>query len=1231
MAFTREAEFEQALIDLLTTKGWEKKILKNYSEKDLIQNWADILYSNNRSRDRLNNYPLTETEMRQIIEQIETLKTPMRLNSFINGGSVSIKRDNPDDKEHYGKEVSLKIYERREIAAGQSRYQIAEQPKFPTKSKILSDRRGDLMLLINGMPVIHIELKKSGVDVKQAAHQIEKYAGEGIFTGLFSLVQIFVAMNPEETLYFANPGPEGKFNPSYYFHWADFNNEPVNEWRRIGSTLLSIPMAHQLIGFYTIADDTDGVLKVMRSYQYYAANKISDTVANTDWTSGNQLGGFIWHTTGSGKTMTSFKSAQLIASSKDADKVIFLMDRIELGTQSLTEYRNFAGGGLTEEQKRDTVQGTEDTHVLITKLKSTNPSDALIVTSIQKMSNISEESALLKSADLDIIRKKRLVIIIDECHRSTFGDMLITIKETFPKALFFGFTGTPIHKENQKHMATTNMVFGNELHRYSIADGIRDKNVLGFDPYKVLTFKDNDIRQAVALDKANAQSVEEALADEKKKAIFLDFMQNVPMAGHEKEDGTYVKGIEDYVPNTQYRTDEHQKKVVEDIVQNCTVLSQAGKFHAIFATNSIPEAIDYYQRFKKAAPEIKVTALFDPSIDNTEGWKIKEDSLRELVEDYNTRYGQDFTIPTFARMKKDMADRLAHKKPYERIDREPEKQIDILIVVDQMLTGFDSKWINTLYLDKMLQYENIIQAFSRTNRLFGPEKPFGTIKYYRKPHTMERNIEKAVKLYSGDKPLGLFAMRLPFNLKKMNETYADIKNVFISAGIPDFEKLPEDVPSKKKFAKLFGQFNRFMEAARIQGFTWDQPEYEYNDEETGKAETISVALDEQTYNILLTRYKELAGPGPGPGPDEEPYDLDGYLTTIDTGKIDTDYMNSRFEKYMKLLYTNGPNAEELKKAENELHKTFATLTQEEQKYANIFLHDIQNGDVAVVAGKSFRDYITDYISRAKNDQIHQLAEAVGLDEDMLRGMMNYNITEANINEFGRFDALKETVDKTKAKAYLERISGEKIPMPKVNMRVDKLLRKFLIDGGMELQAAEEAPSHAAGTIYQFNNKPISSTDYNISTLPTHYGVAAGKKGYISIQHLDNWVFYLGQNADSLKEETCGKWMYFFDDAEKAAKLCKEAVENGIVAEAKHSDASSGVCCFYSNGDDMEAHRRTIQFFLDHQLIRKKGDGTLYNISFKYDRQTHAGEYGEDFHPEISLNLFVDLKNGEWKK
>ncbi|MFV8986641.1 type I restriction endonuclease subunit R, EcoR124 family [Serratia fonticola] len=1052
-----EAQFEQVFVEVLTNKGWEPEILKNKTEADLLQNWANILFENNRQRDRLNDVPLTNTEMQQIIEQIKELKTPLKLNGLINGKTVAIKRDNPADILHMGKEVSLKIYDRQEIAAGQSRYQIVQQPKFERGSPLRNDRRGDVLLLINGMPVIHVELKRSGIPVSQAVNQIEKYSKEGVFSGLFSLIQVFVAMEPNEAKYFANPGLDGKFNRDYQFNWADFNNEPMNHWKDIASTLLSIPMAHQLIGFYTVADDTDGVLKVMRSYQYYAANAISDKVAKTNWqqlgsaaNNPDRLGGYVWHTTGSGKTMTSFKSAQLIAQSKDADKVIFLMDRIELGTQSLTEYRNFAGDG-------EDVQATENTHVLITKLKSTAPADTLIVSSIQKMSNIFEavddEGAATNSADIEKIRAKRLVFIVDEAHRSTMSGgkdnkdgMLIKVKKTFPAALFFGFTGTPIHDENHVNNNTTADVFGNELHRYSIADGIRDGNVLGFDPYKVCTFKDKDLRQAVALEQAKADSVADAMSTAVKKKKFNYFMNDVPMAGHKDATDKYIKGIENYVPKEQYLTADHQEKVVEDILAEWDVLSQANKFHAILATSSIAEAIDYYRRLKAAKPELKISALFDPHIDNDgsgdRDLTFKGDGLDEIMADYNARYGQDFDFSRHAAFKKDLAARLAHKKPYERIHTEPSKQLDLLIVVDQMLTGFDSKWLNTLYLDKVIKYQNIIQAFSRTNRLFGPDKSHGIIRYYRYPHTMEQHINAAVKLYSGDRPIALFVDRLPCNIAAMNELVADMTELFVSAEVENFEKLPDDIEACAQFAKLFNTFSQHLEAAKVQGLNWEQSVYSAI-ENDGKHE-VTLAIDEQTYLSLALRYKELVGKGDGGGAGggDVPFDIKGYLTEIDTGKIDADYMNSRFDKYLKELNKHQDSAS-IETTLNELHKSFASLTKSEQKYAKLFLHDLQRGDARLVEGHTFRDYINTYKDNAENAQLNTVVNALGLDKGLLIALMADSVNDKNINDFGRFDALKETVDKAKAKAYFEKQDGVTIPLFKLNIRIDQFLKQFI--------------------------------------------------------------------------------------------------------------------------------------------------------------------------------------------
>lgn len=1043
MAFRTEAEFEKALIDILSNKGWEKDVIKNPTEKDLIDNWAKILFNNNRSIDRLNNYPLTDSEMQQIIEQIEFLKTPLKLNGFINGKTVSIKRDNPEDKIHFGKEISLKIYDRREIAAGQSRYQIVQQPKFASKSEILNNRRGDLILLINGMPVIHIELKRSDVPLSQAYTQIEKYSYEGIFSGLFSLVQVFVAMTPDKTVYFANPGPEGKFNKDFYFHWADFNNEPINNWKDIASSLLSIPMAHQLIGFYTVADDSDGILKVMRSYQFYAASSISDKVSKTRWNDKEQLGGYIWHTTGSGKTLTSFKAAQLISNSNDADKVVFLTDRIELGLQSLKHYRGFA-------DENESVQATENTGRLVSKLKSSDPDDSLIVTSIQKMSNIKSEENGLNTYDIEIINHKRLVFIVDEAHRSTFGDMLITIKNTFPNAIFFGFTGTPIQEENQKKLNTTTTVFGNELHRYSIADGIRDKNVLGFDPYKILTFKDSEIREKVAYKEVGCSTFDEVKLDPKKLKKFYE-IKDLPMVGKYDNSGKYTKGIEDYIPNSQYKEEEHQKMVVEDIVNGWNILSHGFKFHAIFATSSIPEAITYYRLIKKSMPTLKVTCLFDPNIDNTEGFQFKTEGLEEIIKDYNNQYDQKFKFDTYQKLKKDIVLRLAHKEYYRFIERTPEKQLDLLIVVDQMLTGFDSKWINTLYLDKVLQYENIIQAFSRTNRLFGAEKPFGTIRYYRKPHTMEQNINSAIKLYSGDKPIGLFAVKLPGNLRKMNEIFMEIKELFENNKIENFNHLPEDKIEIRKFASLFKNFNSYLEAAKIQGFKWSELSYNFPKSDTKEELTITMELDNNAYLALLQRYKEIPrGDSPVSGENQIPYDLEGYITEIETEKIDADYMNNRFKKYIKELHEES-SSEVIEQALNELHKSFATLSQEDQKYANIFLHDIQSKNIDLEDGKSIQEYINLYKCKAKEDRIHHFASTFGLDKEKLKNMINLNLTEININEFGRLDDLKKSINKAKAKVYFDSKRGTKLDMLTVNIDSDKLLRKFILSGGSEIE------------------------------------------------------------------------------------------------------------------------------------------------------------------------------------
>ena len=536
--------------------------------------------------------------------------------------------------------------------------------------------------------------------------------------------------------------------------------------------------------------------------------------------------------------------------------------------------------------------------------------------------------------------------------------------------------------------------------------------------------------------------------------------------------GNRISGIEDFLGRDQYGIDSpHPSMVVSDILEQFPVLSHAGKFHALLAASSIPEAVNYYHLFKQQAPKLHVTALFDPNIDNNEGATDKEDALTEIITDYNEAFGKEFVIPTWPAMKKDISSRLSHKSPYGGIATNRSQQLDLLIVVDQMLTGFDSKWVNTLYLDKIIDYESIIQAFSRTNRLFGPDKPFGVIRYYRKPHTMYGFIEAAVKLYSGDRPLDLFVQKLPANVKSMDTRYLEILDVFTDNGESDLMQLPESVEARRKFAKEFVELNRYLEAAKVQGFDWNTTEYKVDgtdaddaDENDGgnvEPDIVRPQIDERTYLILAQRYKELfdddscaAEPDDdGRCDPEAPYELEGYLTEIDTGLIDTDYMNANFVKWLKALKEDSP---ELAEMSAQLHRSFAALSRDEQRLAELFLHDVERGDVEVEEGMTLRDYITRYAKREKDEQIDKLVDHLGVDRSLLEELTVRYINEKSLNAFGRFDALRDTIDVPRAKSFFERCMNVTLPNFKVKVQASKLLKQFVLEGGFDI---DEEVSH----------------------------------------------------------------------------------------------------------------------------------------------------------------------------
>lgn len=1067
--FNREYDFETALCEQLKHHGWEPQVIMCPTEQDLIRNWKAIIFNNNREMQRLGEYPLTDSEMDQIIQQVNACGSPYKVNQLINHGLVSVVRDNADDVINFGKTVYLKIFDAREINSGQSVYQIVRQPKFATAHPLAGDRRGDVMLLINGMPMFHIELKRSGVDVTQAVNQIKKYAHEGVFSrGIFSLVQIFVAMTPNKTLYFANPGDEKNFSPSYYFHWSDSNNEEFFDWKKICANLLSIPLAHRMIGYYTIADDKDSTLKVLRSYQYDAVNAICDRVHNTIWDDHAHRGGFVWHTTGSGKTMTSFKSAQLISKAGDADKVVFLLDRIELSVQSVDEYRNFA-------DVDEDVLDTENTAMLVSQLESDDTSKCLIVTSIQKMSRINNANGIAQSS-IDHINGKRVVFIVDECHRSVRGSggengsgMLMSIKKTFPRALLFGFTGTPIFAENAQNEITTEVIFGDMLSKYTIANGIPDGNVLGFDIYRESTADEAEMRHEVALRMAEVEREEDLEADPDKRAIFEKYMdpERVGALAIEDEARSY------------YTTEEHHIAVMNKIVGERPVLSHNGKFHAILATKNIPEAIEYYRLFKLNYPSYNVAAIFDDSIDNSDNAVYREDAILEMLNDYNSKFGQHFQQSTYAKYKKDVALRLAHKTPYKRLEKN--KQIDLLIVVTQMLTGYDSKWINTLYVDKLLKYVDVIQAFSRTNRLFGPEKPFGIIKYFCRPYRMEKYIQDALDLYV-DQPQSVFVDKLEANLEKINQSYDVIYDVFKAEGIVDFNTLPQAEISKKKFALEFCKMTKLLEASKMQGFSWDKLKYEFK--HVNGWVSIEMKFDEMIYKVLLQRYRELfENGGDGTSEDDDVYHFEAYLTETGVGTIDADYINANFIRYVKYLYTLGEDNEKVTALQKQLHQVFATLSQRDQRTVLTILHDIRRGDLVLSPNNTIFDYINQYQKRQTDAQIFTICDATGLNIDKLKDIVRNDVSEDNIDDMGRFQDLMSTLDKNRAKDFLKRVSGDDVKSMFVVIRISEIIRDFILspDNRLKIIYALENENSFYGKNITDDEVNSKANDDNVTT------------------------------------------------------------------------------------------------------------------------------------------------------
>ena len=629
----------------------------------------------------------------------------------------------------------------------QNEFQVSNQITVEGRKKC----RYDVTILINGLPLVQIELKRRGVELKQAYNQIQRYHKTS-FHGLFDYIQLFVISNGVNTRYFANnPNSGYKFT----FNWTDAANVPFNDLEKFANVFFDKCTLGKIIGKYIVLHEGDKCLMVLRPYQFYAVEKILDRVENSN------DNGYIWHTTGAGKTLTSFKAAQLVSELDDVDKVMFVVDRHDLDTQTQAEYEAFEPGA---------VDSTDNTDELVKRLHSNSK---IIITTIQKLN--AAVSKQWYSSRIEEIRHSRIVMIFDECHRSHFGECHKNIMKFFDNTQMFGFTGTPIFVENAVDGHTTKEIFGNCLHKYLIKDAIADENVLGF------------------------------LVE-------------------------YYHGNEDVDNADQDRMTE----IAKFILNNFNKSTFDGEFNALFAVQSVPMLIRYYKIFKSLNPKIRIGAVFTYAAnssqdDNLTGMNTgsfasdstgEADELQAIMDDYNNMYGTSFTTENFRAYYDDINLRMKKKKA----DMKP---LDLCLVVGMFLTGFDSKKLNTLYVDKNMEYHGLLQAFSRTNRVLNEKKRFGKVVCFR---DLKSKVDEAIKLFSNGTPLEDI-VRKPFD--EVKRDYQELTKDFLEHyPEPHFVDYLQSENDKKQFILAFRDiikkhaeiqiYNEFEKEANDLGMTEQQ-------------------------------------------------------------------------------------------------------------------------------------------------------------------------------------------------------------------------------------------------------------------------------------------------------------------------------------------------------------------------------------------------------------------------
>ena len=797
----------------------------------LIDNWRNEL--NRINADQLEGVALTDSEFNQVMSKVNQISNSYEAAKLLameegKGKIDGIYRENLPGVTR--KQITLTIFKKAAVSGGDSSYQVAREIVAS------SGNRFDIVLLINGLPLINIEQKRTDKTIAEAFGQLNRYYRDGEYSNNFmAFSQMMVITTEIETCYFATPKSVNDFNPSFMFHWSDKNNHLINDWKKVISHFLRIPMAHQMVGDYLVIDEAKDKENrrhmLMRPYQIYALQAIESAAFGADNEDKIPHGGFVWHTTGSGKTITSFKTALFLSTRAGFDKVIFLVDRRELDSRTSENFKAYAAYEPVD------VDDTSSTYQLKKKLRMGK--NGIIVTTTFKLNNLIEE--LKRNQDYSLSDKK-FVFIIDEAHRTTMGQMMGTIKDYFKKnGLFFGFTGTPLFDENKvkgkineksELINTTEKLFGPELHKYTIDQAISDRNVLGFhiDYINTGEFKSYEDLKEKLLEKILN---DDPSLDEKKVERQIAALSDLEVEKEAVKNALLI-----------YQDETHIPRVVQEILDNWDTQSQNKEFNAILTVAYKKRVIDYYKEFKKQLTErgdvLNIAMTFSFGNENDpENIAVKEAAM--MFKDYSEFTGIEFIAGDKKHGEQAYFEDVVERATRGGSGRNP-KNIDLVIVADQLLTGYDSKRLNTLYVDRKLELQSLIQAYSRTNRVFGTSKEFGTIINFQYPKITEESVNEALKLYgSGGKSSKVIVDQYDIAVSKLKKLLNDM---VLTLPEPSEWGSIKNLEEEKQLFK-----EAFLKASEQMNIVQQYYEYQWSDDDFG--------MTEHTWLKYIGAYKNL--------------------------------------------------------------------------------------------------------------------------------------------------------------------------------------------------------------------------------------------------------------------------------------------------------------------------------------------------------------------------------------